>query len=262
MTMTPDRFQDLLDAYLDGRLSLQERSEFEKHLAADAWAMRQYQDAMAIEEGLRQLFAPPAAGELVPELPGSDAIPFPRAVPGQVARTMGRGGWILAAAATLLIGVSAAVYLAVGHTPSNNATDAATSGTLTPAELYARLMKKQFRPAFKCENDAQFSAFLGDRFGTGAVLAQAPAVEVLGWDYADGMLGEATAVIMTRVEGKEVVLVVDEEKYDRTLPEPGQGLSMFRETCNRLVFYEITPLGDARVLPLVRAAPPLVLQSD
>lgn len=284
MTMTPDRFQDLLDGYLDGRLSPGDLAEFESVVSTDASARQQLRDAQAIEEGLREMFSPPMADEFLPEeMHPPEPIPFRQEVreeksAGGVSSAPQGGSAVkagehitprglrtlhVAAAAMLAIAAAAGIYVTTmqNGSPPVQPTPVAKS-KLTPAALYARLMKKKFRPEFKCENDEQFASFLGERFGTGAVLAQASGVEVLGWDYADGMLGEATAVIMAKVDGKEVVLVVDQEKYDKTLEEPDGELSMFRETCNRLVFYEITPIGMAKLLPLVRAAPPLILPSD
>jgi hypothetical protein len=278
MTMSPDRFQDLLDGYLDGRLSPRDLVEFESQVKADPTCRQLLRDAQAIEEGLRELFSPPETEELVPSAMYPPApIPFNESA---LAGTHGerhavrharpsshaprsRRSIFIAAAALLAVAAAAGIYVMTmqSGSPPVQPVPVATS-KLTPAQLYANLMKKKFRPQFKCDNDQQFAAFLGDRFGTGAVLAQASGVEVLGWDYADGMLGEATAVIMAKVDGKEVVLVVDQEKYDKTLEEPGGELSMFRETCNRLVFYEITPMGVAKLLPLVRAAPPMILPSD
>jgi hypothetical protein len=280
MTMSPDRFQDLLDGYLDGRLAPRELDEFESLIKDDPARRQQLRDAQAVDEGLREMFSPPEVEELVPdEMRPPAPIPFhiptlPEKSPGSEVSDgtpVSRAGspayrrpLYLAAAAVLAIAAAAGVYVMMmqGGTPPGPPQSAAASSKLTPALLYANLMKKKFRPQFKCDNDQQFASFLGDRFGTGAVLAQASGVEVLGWDYADGMLGEATAVIMARVDGKAVVLVVDQEKYDKTLEEPGGELSMFRETCNRLVFYEITPIGVAKLLPLVRAAPPMILPSD
>ncbi len=279
MTFSREQLTEMLDAYLDGRLNAEQARQFEALAKADPLLAADWEEARAAEARLKRLFEPPAVGELTPQalqppaplrfpvepetvrspgLPAESAPPAEHANPSAPSPTPRRPWYYAVAAAVLLAG--GAIYMNLNS--GGPTTPAVAKQALTPAQLYANLMKKRFKPAFVCENDEQFAKFLGDRFGAGAVLAQAANTEVLGWDYADGMLGEATAVIMAKVQEREVVLVVDQRRYDHPLPEPGGELHLFRSICNTLVFYEITPFAEPRLLPRVRAADPLVLQTD
>lgn len=285
MNLRPDQFSEMLDAYLDGRLNDDQQRSLETAAAADPALAAELSAARAAEAALKRIFEPPATAELMPrELMAPSSIPFSEAltapvvgVPAQAPMdSAGHGGPVIgsiapkkspsraltyaAAAAITLIGVGGAWFMLRDTGPA--APPVIRKEPLTPGQLYANLMKKKFKPAFVCENDAQFAKFLGDRFGSGAVLAQAPSVEVLGWDYADGMLGEATAVVMARVEEQPVVLIVDEKRFDHPLTEPGGDLHLFRGTCNGLVVYEISPFSEARLIPQVRAAEPILMQTD
>ncbi|GMV27504.1 MAG: hypothetical protein AMXMBFR58_35350 [Phycisphaerae bacterium] len=288
MTLPPEELAQMLDAYLDGRLNEEQSRRLEALAAQDPALAAELEAATAADQSIRRLFAPPEPAALTPEhqaftapapivFPGHagsahSAPTIPAQAPlaaGSTARpdqsgtgtkTRSRTPLWLAIAAVLVIAVGGAIYFNLSSPPESSGRQ--PKAALTPSQLYANLMAKKFRPAFVCENDEQFAKFLGDRFGSGAVLAQAPTVEILGWDYADGMIGEATAVIMTKVDDQPVVLVVDEKKYDRTLEPPAGGLKMFRDVCNGLVFYEITPLAEPRLLQLLKAAPPLVLRTD
>ncbi|MCC6426316.1 MAG: hypothetical protein IT435_05805 [Phycisphaerales bacterium] len=266
----PDNLPGLIDAYLDGRLNDQQRSELERLARANPSIARELDDARLADERLRKMFTLPRSSELIPkELQAPTPIPFhaqptaPAAASAIAAARVStsRRPLIYAAAAALLLALGAGIYF-INRSPSTGPAKAAPSDALTPGDLYATLLKRKFKPAFICENDEQFAKFLGDRFGSGAVLASAEGVEILGWAYADGMVGEATAVIMTKVDGAETILVVDEKKFDRPQAAPPAELKMFRSECNGLVFYEITPLPEARLTPLIKAAPPLYLRTD
>ncbi len=275
MTSRPENFADLLDAYLDGRLNDQQRADLEATVRADPSLRAEFDRAQLAEAGLKRLFEPPAARELLPDqllLPAS--LPFSAheaptapglpaaAEPSTASRPARRSRAPIWWAAAALVGLAGAAAIYVSNPPAPAVQPPRGKAPLSPAELYAKLEKRKFRPSFVCENDEQFAKFLGDRFGSGAVLAQSAGVEVLGWAYEDGMLGEATAVIMTRYQSQPVVIVVDQKKYDRPLPEPALPLHLFRSECNGMVFYEITPLEAPHILPLVRPSYPLVLNSD
>lgn len=274
MTIPRDQFADMLDAFLDGRLNEEQTRALRAAAAADPALAAELAVAESADDALRRLYAPPAAADLLPEdLRHPSSIPFvapslPAAAPLQQALAHGgdhgslvsRRG-LLALAALVLLAITAAIYFNTAGGPVQKPAPVRKEA-LTPGQLYANLMARKFKPSFVCENEEQFAKFVGDRFGKGAVLAQAANVEILGWDYADGMIGEATAVVLARVDGRECVVAIDDKRYDHALTPPGGDLHLHRDICNGLVIYEISPFAEPRLLPLARPAPPLVMKTD
>jgi hypothetical protein len=272
-----------LDAVLDGRATPEQERVLREASDADESIRAEVEAARRIESSLKRLFDAPTIG--VPQDALDDAavgaeglspIPISTVIPvssmasisrvsAGTARGSRRAWWIAGTSAAAALAGTAYVLLPTGVKPSpvGSPGPVAARPTRTPESLYRMLHKRGFKPAFVCENDEQFDRFLTDRFGGSFLLASSAALEVVGWDYADGMVGEATAVVMTRFEGKEVVLLVDRAEEDRKPPAPCDGnsdgsssgekpetpLFMHRAEIGSLVVYEVSPFDQPAVLP-------------
>jgi hypothetical protein len=63
-------------------------------------------------------------------------------------------------------------------------------------------------------------------------------------------------VLLARVDGKEVIVVVDRKAREKSpLPPARSGLRSFREEYGNLVLYEVTPLDHPTILPLLSTQP-------
>lgn len=236
----PDRGPDSIDLYMDDLLSPSERTAFEARLAAEPELRARLAQQREIDGVLGRAYAyePPAP------------MPMPKPV------SWPRVGWIASLASAVLLAVSAFVVL---NRPS------ATKHR--PAEaVYAAYVEAGWKPAWKCENDQQsadaVSTLLGLPGAAVIVPLATPGVEVLGWiptdDYRLGTpISQRTLSLLTRVDGKNVLLLVDLKERDRAVAvTPASGLNVFRREVDGVVIYEVSPLGKARVLPFAVPAVP------
>lgn len=260
-----ENIHELIDAYLDGRLSKQQHARLLDLARQDSSVAAMMDAATRAEGSLHRSFTLPADVPLpssIERSPTASGPPLRRPTHPPAAEKAGflrgRPRWMYAAAAAILLAGVLAYMLNSGLGGSWLLPSTSARSGPTAAGVYAALKKKSFRPAFICENDEQFASFLAERFGHGAVIQRADNVRIVGWDYADGLLGEATAVILALSEGKNIVLFVDESRCKRSIAPPGNGMKMHRAVVNGLLFYEISDAAEPVVLPLIRPAPPIL----
>lgn len=124
-----------------------------------------------------------------------------------------------------------------------------------PAEIYQAQAGNGFTPEWVCTTDEEFVRTVRDRFGEPGLLPMATmGVEVIGWAYNTPVLSNRTATLMTRVDGREVLVLIDSAEKDVNLRRAGEamgapGLNLFKRRLGGLVLYEVTPLDSARVIP-------------
>lgn len=260
------RDEALLDAYLAGELRGPELAEFEARLAADA-DLRAVADAQRrVDQSLRRAFVPavtpvPARAPVPAEAgDGQSAVqtvrdPIPisgrpdsgvRA--GSTAPTP-RRWWGYAAAAALLLGGAAVFTRVYTHEEQRPPLEAHT--------VYASLNSAGWKPEFECKTDAEFIDLTTRRLGQPLVAAASPGVTLLGWGYADGygpIVSEETMTLLTEVDGRRVLVLMDRKRNDRRMADPplADGLRMFRRVLGHAVLYEITPLDSERVINSIR----------
>lgn len=225
---------ELFEAFLDGRLTgpdaatIEEAIRRDPELAAEADAQRR------INDSLRRQFAPVAI-----------ECPAPAPIPISAARPAARRLSFLAIAAMMLLGVSAAVWYAVGRADTG------------PAALYHRLAAANFKPDWRCSTDKEFVDFQRYRLGDAFLVHADAAVALIGWSYDRKTLSLQGEALMATVDGEHSVVLVDRLMNDKPLSvRPGSGLNLFRRELGTLVLYEITPLPKPRLLDLAHLAPP------
>lgn len=236
----PDRGPDSIDLYLDELLSPVDRAAFDARLAAEPELRERLALQREIDGAIGRAYAYEA--------------PAPLQMPQGV--SWRRVGWIASLAAAVLLAVSAVVILnkpvATKHRPAE--------------AVYAAYVQGGWKPAWKCENDQQsadaVSTMLGLPGAAVIVPLATPGIEVLGWiptdDYRLGTpISQRTLSLLTRVDGKNVLLLVDLKERDKPVTvTPASGLKVFRREVKGVVIYEVSPLDAPKVLPFAVPAVP------
>jgi len=226
-----------IDAYLDGLLSPADIKAFEERLVHDASLREQLRVQREIDARLQGLFAYPGA-------PASPAV-LASIRPGRIRRF----AWPAAIAAAILLAV-AGVQMYTAYLRAN-------PFKIRPVhEYYAALVDAGWKPAWVCHSDQEFADMVNFHLGSAVVVPlNAPGVELMGWSYADNArhgtpIGQQTLSLLTRVEGRNVLVLMDRDSSDRRLRVPASsGLHLHRREVNGVVLYELSPFADARVLP-------------
>lgn len=241
---------ELLDAYLDGRLDEARRREVEAELERDP-ALRALVGLQGkIDAGVKRFATPPdpkavlarAKADLAAERAEEAREDAETAKQGEVVR----GPWgrrvIVALAACLLV----ALGLTFFRQPTPEGYD------VQPVALvYERRVAAGFQPDWVCRDDAEFEQSVSARLGRTVKLAatRPPGVEVRGLAY-DGVLSPHSMLVLAHVDGRPVLVVVDKAASDRPLSLPaGSPLRLFRRQVQDLVLYEVTPFDDVRAIP-------------
>ena len=72
-----ERLEAMLSDYVEGTLSLADRQELEKHLAADPALREQLEETREAQKALRSLNKTPAPDDKPPPAAGSEIVPRP-----------------------------------------------------------------------------------------------------------------------------------------------------------------------------------------
>lgn len=148
---------------------------------------------------------------------------------------------MIAAAAMLVLGIGAYVALM----PARASFD-------QPGDVYAGIVSAGFEPREVCTDDAAFRDWMVRKFGQDLVIPEgSPGVELVGWDYKR-VLTTRTGVLLARVEGREVIVLVERREHAERLARRSGGLRVFRRDVGGVALYEVTPMDEARLLPLAR----------
>jgi hypothetical protein len=228
-----------LDAYLDGILTAEERGRFEARLAADPALAEEVQTQRRIDGSLARIFAEPDDFSLPSR--GRAIGPAPRSIPAWQR-------WAIVGLAAAILMTVLGVYL-----PSMVGPGAPPRHRIEVSRLYQAKVEGGFIPDEVCTSDEQFAAWVKERFGEPLAPSGHPeAVQYVGWSYAR-VMSDYTGVLLARVEGRPVLVLLDRADRATTAPaRPGRGLSLHRAQVGNLILYEVTPLREARVLPLLR----------
>lgn len=257
--------EDLIEAYVGGRLDPGAATAFEIDLERDPELRAHVEMQRRIEASLGRLYADDELGDALPTSVASDPAPALRLAgsPGQAPPPDARGSWSGASPARALpiqrlkwYALAAAVVLGFGGVWSAyiHLTTPSFETFISPAELYATMEQRGFAPEFVCTTDPEFAATIADRFGQGLLVAATPAIQLVGWAYGNvyegTMISPNTLVLLTKVDGEDVVVLIDRANADRSLPDPAPetGLGLFRRRIGDLVTYEITPRSAPAVV--------------
>ena len=250
--MTDPRAQRLerLAQLVDGQLSASERAALEREIAESPEARAQLEVLRRIDASLASTFAAAATeAPLAPRALRASPVPtFRRVAIGSIA-------------AALLLLITGWFLWPAGQWPKPSARPT------TVDALLDQYVDAGFRPEFRCENDEQFKTFTHDRLGVGLLAANEPGVELLGWGYprdvADMGLAEGTVSLFARVDGTDVlVLMTPSGREAHPRAQWLRGHNVFRQELAGVLLIEVSPLGEARILPLFQTVPCPELRED
>lgn len=231
MTAGAGGHDDRLERFLDGELEAGELDAFKAELAASPELRRQVELQRRIDATLVRI-APRGPIELPPEV--YQRADSPRAVPGPWRR-----GLALAAVLALALGVG--IWFAFFRPQQ--------APFRQPGEVYESLVRGGFEPMEVCTDEAAFLDWVQRRFSTSMVIPSSiDGVELLGWSYAPVLSsGRGTGVLLARVDGQEVIVLVDDAANARRLGDQN-GLNVYSRRIAGLALYEVTPLDEPRLI--------------
>ncbi len=235
----PDRSD--LDAYLDDVLPEPERARMAQEINANPELLAEVELQQRIDDSLRRSFA---TGGVPASLLSKvrESGPAGKIVSRFRRRRMMVGA--AAAAAAIVWGVLGWQYLASSSkTPRYNP-------NLPLATIYETQVVAGFRPKWVCDDDREFASTFLTRQGQGLLLAAMPeGTKMAGLTYCGG-LSRYTTTMLASVDNAPVMVFVDRIGADTHPPQPAvaTGLHLFRKELGSLVLYELTPIGQPRVM--------------
>lgn len=236
---------ELFERFLDGLTNEGDRPSLLDSLRADSARRRQLELQGEIDDGLRRLFAveTPSRDVILDVIAESDdVVPLPTKRPRK-ARLFGVAA---AVAASLLIVLSlSSLWPGARH-------EAPYAAARPLVDLYRNAVDSGFEPSYECHEPERFADTFQRRQGQALKLLPMPAgSRMLGLAYTGGLSRETTAM-MSYVDDQPVMVFVDKAQNDLHDVAAADGkLNVFRAERDGLVFYEVTPLGESKMTPLL-----------
>jgi hypothetical protein len=223
----------------------------ELDLLASLDAQESQRDALALEReahatidaSLARLFAePPATLPLKPISPLQQTLSL---------------RWLALIGGGLAAGIAAIVAISIfTQGPGSPSANPDFRPRLAAEFIYDTSVSMGFRPEWRCENDEEFAIAVRDRLGAAMVIPIATTgIELVGWGYSDRyggvILSDDTMVLLARVEGEEVILLVDRAGNELTTNARGSSvkLNIFKQTLGPLMLVEVTPRSAPGLIP-------------
>lgn len=255
--LTPQ--QERLERYLDGVMNADERAAFEGELTADAGLRAQVETHRRVCRALHALAEPPR--EALPTGPLRFAEPAP---PARSHRWVKVG----AVAASIGLPLAAAIwYFAprprpARYEPPSSETYQARHRALILDE-YRKQLAAGFRPSEVCTTDAEFVEWTTRSLGRGLKPLHKGTSEgtaepqLAGWSRST-TFSAYTGLLLASVDGKPVMVVMDQAPPDRMVPEEDAVGSprLFRRKVGGVWLIEVTPLDRPRVITMIEPATP------
>lgn len=242
---------ELLDAYIDGRLDPAARTAFERRMQEDEGLRAMVKLQADIDDGIRRTHPVPDVEKLLGTLNG-------KLIPGRAAAATAVGSIPLFKRLAPGLSMAAAVALAIGtfwyFTREGNVEEPVNWVTQrrTLTEAYDEMVRTGFKPLWLCKNDHQFAATFKKRFDQGLILAKAPDVNCLGIHYVNSITPKTT-VLLVDVKGSKSMVFVDALAKDSQIDVKTckTGLNLFRKEIGKTVLYELTPESAPHTLDLI-----------
>jgi hypothetical protein len=248
MTHDPQqKIQPNLEAYLDGLLEPAEHAAVEAQLRSNPRLAEQVELQTRIDASLRSTFPPEEApiGAVRALLASRSEVapPEPREFHGTSHYKRVRQIAAVGLAATL-------AWVVVGWQLNRRAIEDPYFEPQPVAMVYQQVVERGFEPYYECREADRFASTFERRQGKPLRLAELPpGSHMLGLSYAGGLSRETTSMLC-RVDGEPVMVFVD--RLNRDLPLAGQhdesSIHVHRDARDGLVFYEVTPFAEPRVL--------------
>jgi len=238
---------ELLERYLDGLLSDEERAEFERRLQTDPALAAELDRQHAVDESLRRLFAPPVmrADMIVSAQRNGRGLRL-------VASSTRPRRWLapLSAAAVLVLAIVIGWYN-WPRSPTQPVDPYAPKPWKSMADVYRTESSDGFVPDWVCRDDRQFAGTFRRRLGQPLLVAQAQIASATGWGISYwNCVSEDTVCVLARIDETPIMVFVDRAESDatRALPPAEAGLHWFRRDVGALSLYELSPLDSPRLL--------------
>ena len=256
--------EDLLAAYLDGTLSLDEQQQFEQRLSQDPELRAELELARRIDASLRKQFAAPrlpASWDFVAEeSTASGPQPLSTVSADQNGRLLNADASVGGSErhgsrrAALWAVAASIMWLAVLWQLWPRSEPAYTWRSLD--NIYVTRVTAGFEADWLCSDARQFATTFLDRQRQPLLLGPMPAgTTMVGLAYIPG-ISERTTTLMCRVDGKPVMVFVDrladdirpDLEFAKAQPA---GLNVFRKELAGLALYELTPWDSPRVVDVL-----------
>jgi len=248
-----DSYGFMLEQYLDGLLAPSAHVEFEQAVSTNSSLRAQVEQQSAIDRELRRLFAVPAwesvfqrsvAAKENGRVARGEALAPPKSKLG-----LFRRGVAVAAAAAILLVAIWRVWTVVAPPPVDGRY--APQAWRSLETVYRDKLAAGFSVDWTCKDDDEFQATFRKVLGQPLLLAPLPPdVQSLGLGYCNSITPN-TVFHLARVDGREVAVFVDRLTADQAPPALSDPtLHLFRRAIDELVLYEMTPLGEPRMLGL------------
>jgi anti-sigma-K factor RskA len=240
--MSPSSHDDdnRLEAYFDGLLEGPERAAMEEELRANPLLAQQVELQSQIDSRLAHLFhvEAPANGTLVARMLQQRS---------QVVAT--KRGWRPAMIAAALAAAASLAWVVAGMPLPRGRVEEPYFAARPLADLYHETIKQGFEPEYECREADRFADTFARRQGVALkLLPLADGAQMLGLSYPGGLSRHTTAMLC-QVEGKPVMVFVDQASKDLPLAAEHADAQthVFRQERDGLVFYEVSPLDRPHV---------------
>ena len=246
-----------LEAYLDGVMSEADRRRFERLLHQDSELRRAVDDQRRINVSLQRMFPVQSAGgarsvlaRLEPSQPRWNGRESSRALPrSQQTDPRSWRRWVAVAAVFAILAFTVWANRSYYFPQPTHR----IVGQSRPIEhFYRAKVDSGYKPEIAFTNNNDLKALVHDQFGQSLTMADFPAARfaVSGIDRCD-MLSDKTLAVMMKIDGREVIVLIDQVTTSPHAPLSASCLlHAFETQIGQLKLVEVTPWPEPRALAL------------
>lgn len=249
-----EKLERWIDAYVDNRLSTEQRGRFEEMLRSSAQLREAVELQHAIDQSLRRQFTPPAQSPV--PLTASTSVGSSNGSPSHKNASrppaISRGVMGFAMAAALAVAAIGGWY--VWMTSNADIEQGPTVRRYTLAEAYREAEKIDFRAEWLCKDDKEFAQTFYWNLGQALAMAPPPAnVVPTGISYVALARSKSprSVEVIARVGNKGVIVFVDKICKNAGPDEVGPGLYAHARQLDKLCLIEVSPFEQPVMLDLL-----------